>query len=152
MNSEQYSLSNLRDIVLPHAPGLWPLAPGAWVAMGILAAVLLVICWLWLTSHKRNAYRRAGQLLLNNVKTVHDISVLLKRVALAVFPREQVASLYGIDWVDFLKQTCPESHFSETDLTASSDEADNELIKQAGYWIRHHRVFDTEILRENLEP
>jgi hypothetical protein len=152
MNSDQYSLSNLRDIVIPDAPGLWPPAPGVWVVLGIIVAVVLIILWQWLSSHKRNAYRRAGLALLGNTKTVHDISVLLKRVALAAFPHEQVASLYGRDWVVFLKQTCPESRFSETDLTASSGEANNELIKQAGLWIRHHRVFDTEVHRGTPEP
>ena len=140
MNNEQYSLSNLRDIVIPDGPGLWPLAPGAWVVLCIITVLVLIILWQWISSRKRNAYRRAGMALLGNAKTVHDISVLLKRVALAVFPREQVASLYGNDWVDFLKQTCPESRFSEKDIADSDTEANIELIKQAGFWIRHHRV------------
>lgn len=145
MIDDQHSLSNLRDIVTPDAPGFWPLAPGVWVVSGIVVAAAVIIFFHWLSLHKRNAYRRAGLALLDNAKTVHDISVLLKRVALAAFPREQVASLYGNDWVKFLKQTCPESRFSETDLTASNSEAGNELIKQAGLWIRRHRVNTVEM-------
>ena len=140
MNADQYSLNNLRDIVTPDAPGIWPLAPGVWVVLAVLAAVLLIIGLQRLALYKRNAYRRAGLLLLNHVKTDRDISVLLKRVALAAFPREQVASLYGRDWADFLKQTCPESQFTVADLTSSSSEANAELMKQAGLWIRQHRV------------
>jgi len=152
MNSEQYSLTHLRDIVLPNAPGLWPPAPGVLIVLAIVAIVVLIICLQWLSLYKRNAYRRAGLLLLNQVKTDYDISVLLKRVALAAFPREQVASLYGRDWMIFLKQSCPDSRFSEIDVSISSDKANNDLIKQAGFWIRHHRVPDTEIHHKNLAP
>jgi len=123
-----------------------------WIVLGIIVAVVLIIFWQLLSFHRRNAYRRAGLQLLANARTVYDISVILKRVALAAFPREQVASLYGRDWMIFLKQSCPESRFSEIDVSISSDKANNDLIKQAGFWIRHHRVPDTEIHHKNLAP
>ena len=52
---------------------------------------------------QENAYRRAGLALLARAETAHEISVILIRVALAAFPREQAASLVGEDWRGFLK-------------------------------------------------
>ena len=140
MNSERYSLSNLRDIVLPDTPGFWPPAPGVWIVLGILAAVLIIICWKWFSFRKRNLYRKAGLALMGNVKTVYDLSVLLKRVALAVFPREQVASLFGKDWVDFLNQTCPECNFSEEVMKNPGNEVGRRLLKISHSWIKNHRI------------
>ncbi len=140
MNSDSYSLSNLRDIVVPKPPPFWPPAPGVWVVLAIVTAVMLVLCWRLYAARRRNAYRRAGLALLGGAGTVHDVSVLLKRVALAVFPREQVASLYGKDWVVFLNRTCSQSTLSEIATTDSGVAASQELIEHAGVWIRRHRI------------
>jgi hypothetical protein len=142
VNSEQYSLNNLRDIVVPDAPPFWPPSPGVWIALGIVAAVALILCWRFHSTWKCNAYRRAGLALLGGANTARDVSVALKRVALAVFPREQVASLYGKDWVAFLNGTCSRCHFSEIDTTDSGAGASHELIELGGIWIRHHRVLE----------
>jgi len=138
MDDDQYSLSNLRDIVIPEAPPLWPPAAGMWVALGIIVLLMLLVAWKLYTMRRRNAYRKAGLLLLSEVKTAHDVSVVLKRVALAAFPREHVASLYGDDWAAFLQTTC--AHTSFLQLTATDANPDPELIRLAGTWIRHHRV------------
>jgi hypothetical protein len=140
MNGELYSLSDLRDIVVPDPPPLWPPASGVWVALGVVMAVGLVVCWRLHAAWKGNAYRRAGLALLGDGGTAHDVSVVLKRVALAVFPRRQVASLHGDDWVAFLNGTCSRSRFSETGLTNSSAQASPHLVELAGIWIRHHRA------------
>lgn len=138
VNGEQYSLSNLRDIVVPEAPPFWPPAPGVWVALGIVMVVVGVACRLWFASRRRNAYRRAGIMFLENTGTVHDVSVVLKRVALAVFPRDQIASLHGRDWSAFLNQTCSRCQFSEIALVDYGDEIGKELIEQARTWILYH--------------
>lgn len=143
MLDDQYSLSNLRDIVIPEPPPLWPPAPGAWVALGMALAIAIVIAWRVHAGRKRNAYRKAGLLLLRSAETAHDVSVVVKRVALAVFPREQVASLYGEGWVAFLHRTCPRSYFSALVTSDASAKADEELVELAGIWIRHHRVPET---------
>jgi len=140
MDSDQYSLNNLRDIVIPDPPPFWPPAPGMWVALGIVVAVVLFVGWRLYAIRKRNAYRKAGLLLLGGARTAHDVSVVMKRVALAAFPREQVASLYGDDWAVFLHRTCPRSDFSELVTTDAGTESDQKLIDLAGIWIRHHRV------------
>lgn len=140
MDENQYSLSNLRDIVMPDAPPFWPPAPGLWVALAMVAAILLLVAWRLYTVRNRNAYRKAGLMLLGNAETAYDVSVVLKRVALAVFPRDQVASLYGDDWAAFLHKTCPRSYFKALVSSSSDAEPDGDLVELASIWIRHHRV------------
>jgi hypothetical protein len=143
MDSDQYNLNNLRDIVIPDPPPFWPPAPGMWVALGIVVVIVLLVGWRLHAVRKRHAYRKAGLLLLRSAKTAHDVSVVVKRVALAVFPREQVASLYGEAWVTFLHSTCPRSYFSALVTSDASTKADEELVELAGIWIQHHRVPET---------
>ena len=140
MDENQYSLSNLRDIVMPDAPPFWPPAPGLWVALAMVAAILLLVAWRLYTVRNRNAYRKAGLMLLGSAETAYDVSVVLKRVALAVFPRDQVASLYGDDWAAFLHKTCPRSYFKALVSSNSGAEPDEDLVELASTWIRHHRV------------
>ncbi len=140
MDENQYRLSNLRDIVIPDAPPFWPPAAGAWVALGMVAAILLLVAWRLHTVRNRNAYRKGGLLLLTDAESVYDVSVVLKRVALAVFPREQVASLYGDDWAAFLHQTCPRSYFKALLSSDSGAAPGEDLVELASTWIRHHRV------------
>jgi hypothetical protein len=140
MDENQYSLSNLRDIVIPDAPPFWPPAPGFWVALAMVAAILLLVAWRLYTVRNRNAYRKAGLMLLGSAQTSYDVSVVLKRVALAVFPREQVASLYGDDWAAFLHKTCPRTYFKALVSNDSEAEPEEDLVELAGTWIRHHRV------------
>lgn len=140
MDENQHSLSNLRDIFIPDAPPFWPPAAGAWVALGLVAAILLLVAWRLHTVRNRYAYRKAGLLLLPGAETVYDVSVVLKRVALAVFPRAQVASLYGDDWAAFLHKTCPRSYFRMLVSSDSGAAPGEDLVELASTWIRHHRV------------
>ena len=137
---EKYSLTNLRDIVPPDAPPLWPLATEAWLLLLILASIAAILIYQRRQAKKRDAYRRAGLALLDGVSTVHEVSVVLKRVALAAYPREQVASLYGEDWVTFLRQTCHRHDYSLVLRAKPEDPASREVVQLAGDWIRHHRV------------
>ena len=136
----QASLKDLRDIAVPEPPPLWPPAPGVWVALIITLAVLLALVLWWQRARTRSAYRRAGLSLLPGARTARDIDVILKRVALAVFPRPQVAPLYGDVWVAFLEATCSRARFAALVAVDPSAEASPELRQVAGTWIRHHRV------------
>ena len=137
---EKYSLNNLRDILPPDAPPLWPLATEVWLLLLILMSSVIIFIYQRHQAKKRDAYRRAGLALLDGVSTVHEVSVVLKRVALAAYPREQVASLYGEDWVTFLRQTCHRHDYSLVLRAKPEDPASREVVQLAGDWIRHHRV------------
>jgi hypothetical protein len=143
MNSnETASLDNLRDIVMPAAPPFWPPAPAVWVTLGVATVALLIAGWQLILGWRRNAYRRAGLVLLREARSGHDVSVVLKRVALAVFPREQVASLYGATWLAFLNQTCDRCCFSDNTVLQMDTQVRPELITSAETWIRTHRLPD----------
>lgn len=68
-----------------------------------MIAGVAILVYQWRLRRQENAYRRAGLALLARAETAHEISVILIRVALAAFPREQAASLVGEDWRGFLK-------------------------------------------------
>jgi hypothetical protein len=142
MDTDPYSLTGLRDIIVPDAPPFWPPAPGLWVALGVVFLLAFLVAWRIYARIQQNAYRKAGLLLVVEAKTSHDISVALKRVALAAFPREEVASLYGDAWMTFLHETCPRDNFQALLNTDAASSADTKLIKLASIWIQHHRVPD----------
>lgn len=140
MPQDAASLQNLRDIAVPEPPPLWPPAPGAWVLIIISVAVLLAIALWWRRTRARNAYRRAGLALLKHARTVQDVNIIVKRVALAAFSRSKVAPLWGDEWVAFLDDTCGRARFASLGEMGNEAEATSELQSKAGTWIRHHRA------------
>ncbi len=137
---EVLSLSDLQDIVLPAVPPFWPPAPGFWILLFLLV-VSAISFWRWRRIlYRKNAYRRAGLELLGQAHSVRDVSLVLKRVALAAWPRDRVASLYGSEWADFLNESCAQCRF-ELDVWREPDEpADTALISAASNWIRRHHM------------
>ena len=140
MTDPAISLENLRDITVPEPPPLWPPAPGVWVALVVVLAVVLALILCWRRARARSAYRRAGLALLPGARTTRDVDVILKRVALAAFPRPRVAPLYGEDWAAFLVGTCSRARFAPIGATDPAAEVSPELRTLADTWIRHHRA------------
>ena len=133
------SLDNLKDIVIPDAPSLWPPSPGLWVVLTAIAVVLMLFGYRLYLHWHRNRYRKAGLHLLDEAATEYEVSVILKRVALAAYPREQVASLHGAEWVAFLRKTSPRCSFSENFGGDQSRKVGQALMDSAAGWIKHHR-------------
>lgn len=110
-------LHALRDIHLPLDIGWWPLAPGWYVLIALTFIVCVAICyWVYcwrnhglakrealviLDKYRQN-YEKAG---VGTQQTTAYIAELLKRVALAYYPRNAVAGLHGQAWIDFLNKT-----------------------------------------------
>lgn len=104
-------LSQLRDIHLPAAVSWWPPAPGWWL---LLAIILLALAGAWLLYRRylRNQWRRSALAELSRLRNesqlltssliVAELSVLLRRVAISRFPREESARLNGEPWLAFL--------------------------------------------------
>jgi len=147
MNDEILSLDGMQDIVLPSPVEWWPLAPGWW-ALSAIAFVVSILLALAMVRHwRRNAYRRAALRELRQAADIATVATLLKRTALAVYPRETVASLSGERWLHWLDASASEPIPKEVRpllLAASyqdwrTTEAPDALRGFARQWIMEHR-------------
>jgi hypothetical protein len=145
------SLDRLHDVITPAPVSWWPPALGWYVvaSVGILLLCLAVVRGI--LRYRANAYRRAALVELNELAGRSDASALvaelLKRVALAAFPRTEVASLSGERWVGWLNETGRGDAFNDEAgrLLSSaayrspvSDES-GALLEAARRWICRHR-------------
>lgn len=142
--SDPADLSNLPDIVLPPAIPLWPPAPGWWIAGAVAAAALALAAAAALLVWRRNAYRRAALAELDNADPSR-FSEILKRSALAAWPREDVAALSGPAWRSFLDRTGRTRAFTtgpgrNLDTLAFGGGGDVDAVREAArQWLRRHR-------------
>jgi hypothetical protein len=167
MHEQKLSIIDLRDIVIPEPVGLWPPALFVWVLLGAVCLGLALLIWRWVARWRAGAYRREGLARLSQIEgrllsqgkeaaALADLSILLKRVALAAFPRKQVAPLYGEKWLEFLDSTCKDCKFSSgpgqlliaatdtriKEITVHSNDG-KQLVRLAGVWIKRHQVIPT---------
>ena len=115
-------LSALRDIHLPEQVGWWPLAPVWWLLVAGFLLALIAGLWWWRRLRLRQAPVRAALLELNGLETryrenrdatlaLQEFSVLLRRVALTLRPRTEVASLDGEEWLQQLDSLAGGTYF-----------------------------------------
>jgi hypothetical protein len=143
------ALGKLYDFYQPAPPSWMPQTAGWYV---VFTLMLVTIGWAVgsvLKRRHRNRYRREA---LHELKHLDcsEIPALLKRTALAAWPRETVASLSGEAWIRFLETHQGDSSLStETcqlldDVTysgATLPASEERLIRgSAAEWIRRHRV------------
>jgi hypothetical protein len=133
-------LSQLRDIHLPDPVSWWPLAPGWW---GLFALLMLLsgICVWFYKRFQSNRWREHALIECRTIKNLlgdesipelassvsslrsaqrqaaQQVSALLRRVAITRFPRHEVASLTGQNWIDFLSQAVNHKIKIESSIT-----------------------------------
>jgi Ca-activated chloride channel family protein len=116
-------VAGLIDIPLPQEVSLWPQTLTARVAVAVLAAAVIAAVWSFLHRRRVNRYRREALAELDRIEhtlegnkttvgLVADLALLVRRTALAAFPREQVAALAGPAWLAFLDRTGDGTEFS----------------------------------------
>lgn len=103
-------LDKLHDFYQPPAPAWTPQTVG-WYVLFVIVEILV----LWTAVHQMrkwfaNRYRRAALRQLDLV-SANEFSALLKRTALAAWPRERVASLSGAEWLKFLNEAAGDETF-----------------------------------------
>ena len=151
------SLNALKDIHLPTPIASWPLAPGWYVLFGIL---FLSAAWLLVLLRTHQQKTKAKKEALTLLKQYHQhykdspnaslisaqINALLKRVALAYYPRQTVAHLQEEAWLDFLNQTSHGIDFQTmrtllltTPYQMHSQESLEPLFQGAKKWIEQRR-------------
>lgn len=150
-------LTGLVDIPLPAEVTLWP---QTWPSRILLVVVVigLICAALWALRRWRiNRYRREALSELKRIEagaaasTPAELSAalasLVRRTAIAAFPREQVASLTGAAWLSFLDRTEGRHAFSEgpgraLEISAYRQAAtvnSSGLINAVRSWIKLHR-------------
>ena len=156
-------ISGLEPLIAPEEVAFWPPAPGWYVVVGILLLAVLLFLLGWIRKRRENHYR---VLALNRLKGINErvgtsvvqgdilaLNRLLKETALSIYPREQVAPLYGFTWLEFLDQHCSKTDFSnqfagllDTGTYISKDQLSvpidqwNLLISNVEIWIRNHKL------------
>jgi hypothetical protein len=158
-------LAGLHDVVVPEPVSFLPATP-AWLA--VLALLLAAFAWLAFRAWRRwrrNRYRREAAAVLRSIESrlgsaatreeaLAELPVLVKRVALQLVRREEVAALSGTPWLEFLDRTWEESAFSSgpgrllpkiaygtPERRAAVSRADvDELVALLRQWIPRHRA------------
>lgn len=145
--SDPADLANLRDLALPPEIPVWPPAPGWWFVAAATLATVAILAAMAVRHHRRDAYRREALRLLEGVPPT-ELSALLKRAALARWPRAEVAALSGAAWLAFLDRTGRMSAFVSgpgqsleamafgAEVPASDVEAARAAARS---WLRRHR-------------
>lgn len=110
----------LRDIHLPPLPEFWPPAPGWWL---LAAIIVLLLAWilflLWRRARLMRTQRRLLALLdeleatgRHEPRKLAQLSMLLRRIALMHYPRQEVAGLTGESWLHFLDSSGGDGRFA----------------------------------------
>jgi predicted negative regulator of RcsB-dependent stress response len=148
-------LDRMHELVMPEPVAWLPQTPGWWIVLGWMLAVLLLLAWQFARRRRRNRYRRdalaelktiAAASELGPAESAQHIAALLKRTALAVYPRDEVAALYGADWAQFLRDSSgndPQIADAADRLAAAAYRPDADgsvLTGPAKRWIRLHHA------------
>jgi len=148
-------LELMHELVLPEPVSRLPEGPGWWLIAGWLATMLALVLGRYVSGRRRNRYRRQAAAALAEIARSADanpaaaaagIAILLKRPALAAYPRERVASLSGADWARSLRESAGNDAIIDNAAdrlahAAYQPDADGrELVKAAARWIRVHRA------------
>lgn len=111
----------LRNIHLPDPIGWWPVAPGWWILMAMAVLLIVFSSWWWRRMRRfaikkyavREFFRLKNDPNLTSQQRIEILSALLRRICISIYPREQVASLTGQDWLNFLNRQLNDGRFTE---------------------------------------
>ncbi len=157
---DQDPLAQLRDIHLPEAVSLWPLAPGWWLLLAVCALGIGLLVWWMLQKAHSKRYRKIAiaeleasyQNFQRNDDPAAYISAsqeILRRTALHRYPeqRASIAPLSGSAWISFLDSCIDQQLFAskfgealnEAHYQRAPEVEPAELHSSAVYWLRHHK-------------
>lgn len=154
---EAKELANLKEIALPEPISYFPQTPAWYVLFCVIAILILIILWKQYKHFQKNKYRRVALAELSKIrsqKAYIEIPELVKRVALVFVSRDEVASLNGKTWLEFLNKSYNGNGFSRKtgnlflDLAYSSPNRINQyqkgeievLFDLISEWIKKHNA------------
>ncbi len=148
-NSDQ-----LRDIHLPDPISWWPPAPGWWLLLLLLASLGLFIWWHW-RRHQRGRMLRSALAELQKIQQhyqqsgdarilAQQLSILLRRISVSLYPRNEVAGIIGEDWLIWLDEALGKDEFQhgvgraliEAPYTRQMNFDATALIRLCERWLR----------------
>lgn len=148
-------LDLMHELVVPEPVPWLPQTPGWWVLCGWALAVAVLVVVAIARRRRRNRYRRealasldaiAARSQLDAADSARRVADVLKRAALAAYPRARVASLYGKDWARFLCESAgndrqvTEAAESLAGAAYRPDADGRSLLRPARRWVRVHRA------------
>ncbi|WP_417345942.1 DUF4381 domain-containing protein [Ferrimonas sp.] len=98
---ETNPLAKLNDILTTPLSGFWPLSTAATLLVMAFIACVFALVFVSIRGWRRRAPVRAAQselLALPDQVEITELSSLIKRCALAYYPRSDIASLAGNEW------------------------------------------------------
>lgn len=125
-------LADLRDVHYPEAIGFWPPAPGWWLLMVVVLSLGGLATYYFHRRWRHHRARRAALTALQSLEqdyrtsgdrhaVLAELSILVRRTALAYYPRTAVAGLAGDSWRAFLRRQ------------VASDEKALQVLTEAAY-------------------
>jgi hypothetical protein len=157
-------MANLDEIGLPDPVAMTPQTAGWAILAGLVVALVIWFAWRAYGRWRAAAYRREALGRIDAIEAAMSVPdrrrlalaalpPLLKRTALAAYPRAQVASLTGETWLAFLDGTIGATEFSRgpgrllLDLAFAppggvvrSEAEARELLSLMRRWVRRHRA------------
>ena len=111
-------LDQLRDIHLPEPVSAWPPAYGWWLLtlgiIGLIGAMIYVSIRHYRYYHaKREALKLLEQLDQHSHDWHSQLNAIIKRTCLSYFPHDNIAQLYGEQWLQYLASKLPKNKRSE---------------------------------------
>ncbi len=103
-------LAQLRDVILPPAPGFWPPAMGWWILLLLVIVVLCGAVYLYRYIYSRQkrfdlVKQMDGLARLPAPQAIVELSILMRRIAITRFQHNMVAGLSGEEWLKFLDES-----------------------------------------------
>jgi hypothetical protein len=151
------ALASLRDIQAAPIPSYWPPAAGWWILTLLLLLMILLAAYQGRRYYQRWQRRRQ---VLHHLAQLHAVSqtendlrsfaaglsILLRRVALTLYPRQNVAGLSQNEWLQFLDATGGQGQFQQgagrhlitAPYTARPQIDSDALYVLARNWIKHN--------------
>lgn len=149
------SLDNMYDIINPDAVGFFPLAPGWYIVLFLLLALLFHFTIQAYKYYKRSLYRREALKELGTYRQYGKENAiallsLAKRVAIAAYGREEVVKFYDEPWWEFIEKHS-KAHVRRQEREdiakllydesyAMNSVLHDNILKFVTLWIKTHKV------------
>jgi len=117
-------LSNLKDIHLPPEVSVWPFALGWWILVFLFVLIVIILSHIFWRRYRQERPKIESLRIFEEIKNQYDnkndlvitlvnLSQLMRRVAITFYAKEDVASLHGLSWLEFLDKTGKTNEFTK---------------------------------------